>query len=145
LGPLPSASTARTTSFGQLTERLRLTRTDLKRARTQLGTAGDRASERLVQLYLNGSEPSTLEVMLGSKSLSEMLDQIGMLENSKDVDTDLAQMMITHHEGAITMAKLAEDKADHDELKDLAEAIISAQEREIDVMRPHASGSMDHG
>ena len=42
------------------------------------------------------------------------------------------------------MAKLAPDNAEHDELKELAEEIISAQERELDVMRPHAS-DMNHG
>ncbi len=66
------------------------------------------------------------------------------LRESTDVDTDFAQMMVTHHQGAIEMAKLAADKADHDELKELAEAIVDAQEREIDVMREHASG-MNHG
>lgn len=65
------------------------------------------------------------------------------LANSSDVNTDFAQLMVTHHQGAIAMAKLAEDKADHAELKELAEAIIGAQEREIAVMRPHATG-MDH-
>ena len=64
--------------------------------------------------------------------------------DSTQVDTDFAQMMITHHNGAIAMARLADDKAEHDELKDLAGAIISAQEREIEVMSPHASG-MNHG
>ena len=67
------------------------------------------------------------------------------LLGSGDVDTDFAQMMITHHQGAILMAKLAADRAERDELKDLAKAIVAAQEREIDVMRPHAGGAMDHG
>ena len=66
------------------------------------------------------------------------------LSESTDVNTDFAQMMITHHQGAIKMAKLAGGKAEHGELKELADAIVSAQEREIDVMRPHASG-MNHG
>jgi uncharacterized protein (DUF305 family) len=80
-----------------------------------------------------------------SKMGMDMENDVGMLENSTNIDADFAQMMITHHEGAIAMAKLAADNAEHDELKDLAEEIISAQEREIDVMRPHASGTMDHG
>lgn len=67
------------------------------------------------------------------------------LRSSRAVDTDFAQMMITHHQGAIEMAKLADERAEHDELEELAEAIIDAQEREIEVMRPHASGTMDHG
>jgi uncharacterized protein (DUF305 family) len=75
----------------------------------------------------------------------DMEHDVGVLEDSTNIDTDFAQMMITHHQGAITMAKLAADKAEHEELKDLAEEIIEAQEREIEVMRPHASGTMDHG
>lgn len=66
------------------------------------------------------------------------------MTSSTDVDTDFAQMMITHHQGAIEMAELAKKKADHEELKELADAIIEAQKREIEVMRPHATG-MDHG
>jgi uncharacterized protein (DUF305 family) len=86
----------------------------------------------------------------GAAALGLSESEMGMehdadaLLNSGDVDTDFAQMMITHHQGAIEMAKLAADKAEHAEIKDLAEAIITAQEREIDVMSPHASG-MDHG
>jgi len=86
----------------------------------------------------------------GGEALGLSESQMGMehdtdaLMNSGDIDTDFAQMMITHHQGAIEMAKLAGDNAEHDELKDLAEEIVSAQEREIEVMRAHASG-MNHG
>lgn len=74
----------------------------------------------------------------------DMGHDVGMLEDSTQIDTDFAQAMITHHQGAIVMAKLADDRAEHAELKDLARAIITAQEREIEVMSPHASG-MNHG
>ena len=80
-----------------------------------------------------------------SESQMGMQHDAGALLSSGDVATDFAQMMITHHGGAIAMAELAADNAEHDELKDLAQQIISAQEREIEVMRPHASGAMDHG
>lgn len=79
-----------------------------------------------------------------SESDMGMQHDADALLSSGDVNTDFAQMMITHHQGAIKMAKLAENDADHDELKELAEEIIDAQEREIRVMRPHASG-MGHG
>lgn len=79
-----------------------------------------------------------------SESDMGMQHDADALLNSGDVDTDFAQMMITHHQGAIEMAKLAADNAEHDEIKELAEAIIEAQEREIEIMRPHFSG-MDHG
>lgn len=66
------------------------------------------------------------------------------LHTSGDVDMDFAQMMIGHHQGAIEMAKLAQERAQHEELKELARDIVAAQEREIAVMRPHTTG-MDHG
>ena len=57
-----------------------------------------------------------------------------------DVDATFAQMMIPHHEGAIAMAEAARERAQHEEVKDLAEAIIDAQEREIGIMEKHATG-----
>jgi len=42
--------------------------------------------------------------------------------------------MILHHRGAIEMANLAIHNAQHQEIKDLAEAIIQAQSKEIDEM-----------
>jgi uncharacterized protein (DUF305 family) len=60
-----------------------------------------------------------------------------------DVDQTFAGMMIGHHVGAIRMAELAGEKADHDELRELAGDIIAAQQREIDIMEKHAMGG--HG
>jgi uncharacterized protein (DUF305 family) len=87
----------------------------------------------------------------GAAALGLSESQMGMehdaeaLMSSGDVDADFAQMMITHHQGAIEMANLARDRAEHEEVKDLAEAIIEAQEREIEVMRPHATGQHHDG
>ena len=43
--------------------------------------------------------------------------------------------MIVHHEGAVEMANLALTSAKHQEIKDLAKAIISAQNTEIASMK----------
>ena len=86
----------------------------------------------------------------GAAALAMSEDEMGMthdpdaLLNSGEVDKDFAVMMIDHHEGAVAMAELALDRAEHEELRRLAQAIIDAQEREIEVMKPHASG-MHHG
>jgi uncharacterized protein (DUF305 family) len=56
-----------------------------------------------------------------------------------DVDAKFAEMMIPHHDGAIAMAEAAEDRAQHGEIKGLAEAIIEAQEREIEIMEKHTA------
>ena len=43
--------------------------------------------------------------------------------------------MITHHEGAVVMAEAALKNAKHQEIKDMADAIISAQTKEINQMK----------
>jgi uncharacterized protein (DUF305 family) len=53
-------------------------------------------------------------------------------------------MMIPHHEGAIAMAEVAKERGQREEIKDLAEAIIDAQEREIGILEKHAPGE-HHG
>lgn len=50
-------------------------------------------------------------------------------------DQRFIQAMIPHHEGAVAMAKDAQTKAEHQEIKDLAQAVITAQEGEIAQMR----------
>ena len=51
--------------------------------------------------------------------------------------TDVAFIndMTAHHQGAIDMAKLAQSKAEHPEIKQLADDIVSAQNAEISVMK----------
>lgn len=43
--------------------------------------------------------------------------------------------MIMHHQGAVEMAKAALQNAKHQEIKDMANAIISAQTSEINQMK----------
>lgn len=68
---------------------------------------------------------------------SSMDDMMGSMNNSSGYDFDQAfiNAMIVHHEGAIKMAEQAEHKAEHQELKDLARNIISAQTSEIEQMK----------
>jgi uncharacterized protein (DUF305 family) len=49
-------------------------------------------------------------------------------------DKSFIEMMIPHHQDAIDMAEMALKKAQHPELKTLAQAIIRDQEREIQQM-----------
>lgn len=48
--------------------------------------------------------------------------------------------MIMHHEGAVVMAEAALKDAKHQEIKDLASAIITAQNQEISQMKGWLSG-----
>ena len=61
----------------------------------------------------------------------------GTLKNKTgdDFDKTFISGMIVHHQGAINMAKLAAQNAKHDEVKNLAKDIESAQSKEIDEMQ----------
>jgi uncharacterized protein (DUF305 family) len=76
------------------------------------------------------------ELGMGHGSVEDLLD-------AHDVDATFAAMMIPHHEGAVAMAEEAEDRAEHEEIRDLAARIIEAQEAEIAMMEDHAAGQ--HG
>ena len=52
----------------------------------------------------------------------------------QEFDLMFIDMMIPHHEGAIAMAEVALEKGEHQEIKDLAKAIIESQQAEIDQM-----------
>lgn len=66
------------------------------------------------------------------------------IESADDVDKAFAQAMIPHHQGAIEMAKLAQERGQHDEIQQLADDIIDAQEREIEILMKHSTGE-HHG
>jgi uncharacterized protein (DUF305 family) len=65
-----------------------------------------------------------------------------MMEMSGDPDKDFAAMMIPHHQGAIDMAKVELQFGKDPMLRDLAEKIISAQEKEIAELKKWQS---EHG
>lgn len=77
-------------------------------------------------------------------ALGMSMDEMGMggdpemLMNSGNVDADFARMMIVHHEGAIAMARMASERAERQEIRTLAQAVITAQEDEIMMMEPLA-------
>ncbi len=56
-------------------------------------------------------------------------------DTSQPFDQRFITAMIGHHNGAISMAKEALTKAEHPEIKQLAEAIIQAQESEVAQMQ----------
>jgi uncharacterized protein (DUF305 family) len=55
--------------------------------------------------------------------------------SGKELDLMFIDMMIPHHQGAIEMARDAVAKAEHPEIKDLAQKVISAQQKEIEQMQ----------
>lgn len=80
------------------------------------------------------------QMMGGSKnmSMSDMMTSMNAALSGKTGDSfDQAFLaeMIVHHQGAVEMAQLALTNAKHQEIKDLAKAIIEAQNKEIADMK----------
>lgn len=72
------------------------------------------------------------------EDMDSMMKQMnaGLIGKSGDAfDQAFLKEMIVHHEGAVEMAKLALTNAKHQEIKDLAKAIIEAQNKEITSMK----------
>ncbi|MEZ5099015.1 MAG: DUF305 domain-containing protein [Thermoleophilia bacterium] len=85
----------------------------------------------------------------GADALGLSMRDMGMeheprtMMGADDVDAAFAAEMIDHHQGAIRMAELALERAQHPEIRAMAKAIIEAQQGEIDVMMDHVG--MHHG
>ena len=52
-----------------------------------------------------------------------------------DFDEMFINMMVPHHQGAVEMAKLAQQRAEHPEIKEMADAIVASQQEEITQMK----------
>lgn len=61
------------------------------------------------------------------------------------VDAAFARDMIDHHRGAIEMAEIAQNRAEHSEVKNLADEIIEAQRSEIALMTRIGDELKAHG
>lgn len=69
-----------------------------------------------------------------STSMDDMSAQLRS-KSGDEFDEAFIEMMIVHHQGAIDMAELIPTRAKHDEIKQLGEAIISTQTKEIQDMQ----------
>ena len=79
------------------------------------------------QWYPDLAPTGGMEMPMGDMEISS--------DTSQPFDQRFIAAMIGHHDGAISMAKDALTTAEHPEIKQLAEAIITAQEAEIAQMR----------
>ena len=69
---------------------------------------------------------------------SGMMNMLGMSNNrmmNGNMDRSFIEQMIPHHESAIAMAKLAQQKSTHTEIKTLAVNVITSQTSEINTMK----------
>ena len=81
------------------------------------------------------------EVMSNNAATMSMGDMMSSMnaelvgKSGDAFDQSFLEQMIVHHQGAVEMAELAIKNAKHQEIIDLAHAIISAQNKEIGDMK----------
>lgn len=100
------------------------------------GQAVNNNSTGMMSMMGMNTSQSQQEVAKDHSTMS-MADMNKELEglSSDDYDKAFIEMMIAHHEGAVDMAELSADRAKHDEIKQLSQEIVSAQEKEIADMK----------
>jgi uncharacterized protein (DUF305 family) len=64
----------------------------------------------------------------------EMARQM-VMENGRYSDERFIDAMVPHHQGAIAMAEVALKNAEHEEIKELSENIVSSQQAEIEELK----------
>lgn len=78
---------------------------------------------------------------MGSMEHSSMGDGSGgtasgmLMEDGEYSDERFIDAMVPHHQGAVEMAEVALENAEHEEVRQLAENIISTQEAEIEELK----------
>lgn len=77
--------------------------------------------------YPNATLSKGLDMGMGAMQIAD--------DPSRPFDLRFIEAMIPHHQSAIDMAKMAEAKSEHTEIKTLAANIIKAQTAEIDQMQ----------
>lgn len=69
----------------------------------------------------------------------------GMLMPTGDIDRDFINVMVSHHQGAIDIARAEADQGHDDALRQLARKLVSQQQQDISSLRralPPAGNSM---
>jgi uncharacterized protein (DUF305 family) len=123
------------------------------RTRARLAVGGALALSLVVTGCGAGS--STTEPAAGGATSPTAAAEVSHEHNETDIR--FAQMMIAHHRQAVTMAELAADRAESEEVAELAQQIRAAQDPEIETMSgfleawgaevptDDAMGGMEHG
>ena len=93
------------------------------------GNAGDASND--------GAEGGSKNGSMGAMNPSRMHQTSGgmasgmLMKNGRYSDERFIDAMVPHHQGAVEMAEVALDNAEHGEIRQLSENIIAAQEAEI--------------
>lgn len=74
-------------------------------------------------------------MVMSQEQMKSMMMSMDLGPADATFDLRFLNAMIPHHEGAIVMAKDAQTKAKHPEIKQLSQAILTSQQAEIDQMK----------
>jgi uncharacterized protein (DUF305 family) len=115
------------------------TNADVKQLATGIKQAQQPEIDQLAGWLEDWGEEVPADAHGGHQTTDGMMsaDDMSMLENAtgKAFDRHWTAMMIEHHEGAITMARTELKKGESDQAKQLAQAIIDGQSKEIATMK----------
>ena len=90
----------------------------------------------VLSLVLSGcSQPTQSSTGMGNMGMDHAAAGHGVTDAKAPFEQQFIDMMVPHHEGAVEMAKVAQARAERPEIRQMAEAIISAQDREIQQMK----------
>ena len=65
----------------------------------------------------------------------KMMEAMHAVAMTGDPDKDFVAMMLPHHQGAVDMAKVELQYGKDPQIKQLAQDIVSAQQKELDMMK----------
>ena len=88
--------------------------------------------KRMMGMHTNTNSQNMMDN--NDMSMGEM-NSLLQGKTGDEFDKAFLTEMIMHHQGAIDMANLAKTNAKHDEVKTLADNILAAQSKEIDMMQ----------
>lgn len=99
----------------------------------QSGGTGNAGAMGGMQMGRPRGDQSVGSLAMGA--INERMHRDMAMEYTGNVDADFARSMIVHHQGAIDMAKVVAAFGKDPKIRELANAIIKAQEDEIATMR----------
>jgi uncharacterized protein (DUF305 family) len=99
---------------------------------TGQGGSGEETSRRGSQQETTGGGMAGMDDgSMGSGSMARGM----VMEDGRYSDRAFIDAMVPHHRGAVDMAEVALDNAEHREIRDLAEDIVRTQEAEVRELR----------
>ena len=85
--------------------------------------------------WLRGSLIASFLLVATGCGMSNMQHGSSSTTGDQSFDVQFIDMMVPHHQGAVAMAQIAQQRGERTEIKQMAEAVIGAQEGEIGQMK----------